>query len=73
LLMNHYVDLTEDPQFSQIKLMGGYGAEFEKRFSGKFGGFVAYQQSQTLNSNPVGQSTLSMQPSIFSIGIRFLN
>ena len=73
LLMNHYVDLTEDPQFSPIKLMGGYGAEFEKRFSGKFGGFVAYQQSQTLNSNPVGQSTLSMQPSIFSIGIRFLN
>ncbi len=73
LLMNHYVDLTEDPQFSQIKLMGGYGAEFEKRFSGKLVGFVGYQQSQTLNSNPVGLSILTLQPSVFSIGIRFLN
>jgi hypothetical protein len=73
LLLNRYVDLTEDPQFSQVKIMAGYGAELERLFSGKVAGFMAYQQSQTINSNPVGLSTLNFSPSIFSIGIRFLN
>ena len=73
LLQNHYVDLTEDPQFSQLKIMAGYGAEIERQFAAKLAGFLAYRQSQTLNSNPVGLSTLNFSPSIFSIGIRFLN
>jgi len=73
LLMNRYVDLTEDAQFAQVKMMAGYGAEFEKRFSDKLAGFFSYQQTQTLNSNPVGQSTLHFKPTIFSVGIRLLN
>ena len=73
LLLNRYVDLTDDPQFSQVKLMAGYGAELERQFSGKIVGFMAYQQSQTLNANPNGLSTLNFTPSVFSIGIRFLN
>jgi len=73
LLMNHYVDLSEDAQFAQIKIMAGYGAEFEKRFSDKLAGFFSYQQTQTLNSNPVGQSTLNFKPTMFSVGIRLLN
>jgi len=73
LLMNHYVDLTDDTQFAQIKIMAGYGAEFEKRFSDKLVGIFTYQQTQTLNSNPVGQSTLHFKPTIFSVGIRLLN
>ena len=73
LLMNRYVDLTEDAQFAQVKMMAGYGAEFEKRFSDKLAGFFTYQQTQTLNSNPVGQSTLHFKPTMFSVGIRLLN
>ena len=73
LIMNRYVDLTEDAQFAQIKMMAGYGAEFERRFSEKFVGFFSYQQTQTLNSNPVGQSTLHFKPTMFSVGIRLLN
>ena len=73
LLMNHYVDLTEDAQFGSFKMMAGYGAEFEKRFSDKLAGFFSYQQTQTLNSNPVGQSTLHFKPTMFSVGIRLLN
>ena len=73
LIMNRYVDLTEDAQFSPFKIMGGYGVELERRFSDKLAGFFAYQQTQTLNSNPVGQSTLKFNPSTFSVGIRFLN
>ena len=73
LLSNRYVDLTEDAQFSQVKIMAGYGAEFEKRFSAKLAGFFSYEQTQTLNSNPVGQSTLNFKPTAFSLGIRFLN
>ena len=73
LLMNRYVDLTEDAQFAQIKMMAGYGAEFEKRFSDKLAGFFSYQQTQTLNSNPVGQSTLHFKPTMFSVGIRLIN
>jgi hypothetical protein len=73
LLINRYIDLTEDAQFAQIKMMAGYGAEFEKRFSDKLAGFFSYQQTQTLNSNPVGQSTLHFKPTMFSVGIRLLN
>jgi len=73
LLMNRYVDLTDDAQFAQIKIMAGYGTEFEKRFSDKLVGFFSYQQTQTLNSNPVGQSTLHFKPTIFSVGIRLIN
>jgi len=73
LLMNHYVDLTDDAQFAQIKIMAGFGAEFEKRFSDKLVGIFTYQQTQTLNSNPVGQSTLNFKPTMFSVGIRILN
>lgn len=73
LIQNRYIDLSEDAQFSQIKMMAGYGAELEKIFSGKLACFIAYQQSQTLNSSSAGNSTLHFTPSIFSIGIRFLN
>jgi hypothetical protein len=73
LLINRYIDLTEDAQFAQVKIMAGYGAEFEKRFSDKLTGFFSYQQTQTLNSNPVGQSTLHFKPTLFSVGIRLLN
>lgn len=73
LLINRYIDLTEDTQFAALKIMAGYGAELEKRFSDKLAGFFTYQQTQTLNSNPVGQSTLHFKPTMFSIGIRFLN
>ena len=73
LLINRYIDLTDDAQFAQLKIMAGYGAEFEKRFSDKLAGFFSYQQTQTLNSNPVGQSTLHFKPTMFSVGIRLLN
>ena len=73
LLINRYIDLTEDAQFAALKIMAGYGAEFEKRFSDKLAGFISYQQTQTMNSNPVGKSTLHFKPTMFSIGIRFLN
>ena len=73
LLINRYIDLTDDAQFAQIKMMAGYGAEFEKRFSDKLVGFFSFQQTQTLNSNPVGLSTLNFKPSMFSVGIRLLN
>jgi hypothetical protein len=72
-LINRYIDLTEDPQFAQVKMMAGYGAELEKRFSEKVAGFFSYQQTQTLNSNPVGKSTLHFKPTMFSVGLRFLN
>lgn len=73
LLMNRYEDLTQDPQFSQIKFIGGYGAEVEKRFTDKLAGFVSYQLTQTLNDQPEGQSTLNFKPTVFSVGIRFMN
>jgi hypothetical protein len=73
LLMNRYEDLTQDPQFSQIKFMGGYGGEVEKRFTDKLAGYVSYQQTQTQNDQPEGQSTLNFKPTVFSVGIRFMN
>lgn len=73
LLMNRYEDLTQDPQFGQIKFMGGFGGEVEKRFTDKLAGYVSYQQTQTLNDRPEGKSTLNFKPTMFSFGIRFMN
>lgn len=73
LLLNRYEDLTQDPQFSQIKFMAGYGGELEKRFSDRLAGFFSYQQTQTLNDQPEGQSTLNFKPTMFSFGIRLMN
>ena len=73
LLLNRYEDLTQDPQFSQIKIMAGYGGELEKRFSDRLAGFFSYQQTQTLNDQPEGQSTLNFKPTMFSFGIRLMN
>lgn len=73
LLLNRYVDLTQDAQFSQIKFMGGYGVELDRRFSDRLVGFVSYQQTQTLNDKPEGQSTLNLKPAVFSFGIRLMN
>lgn len=73
LLLNRYEDLTLDPQFSQIKFMAGYGGELEKRFSDRLAGFLSYQQTQTLNDQPEGQSTLNFKPTMFSFGIRLMN
>ena len=73
LLVNHYVDLTEDQQFAQVKIMAGYAVELEKKFTDKLATFISYQQSSTLNESPVGLSILHFKPTIFSVGIRFLN
>jgi hypothetical protein len=73
LLLNRYVDLTQDDQFSQIKFMAGYGGELERRFSDRLAGFVSYQQTQTLNDLPKGLSTLNFKPTMFSFGIRLMN
>jgi hypothetical protein len=69
----YYVDLAEDQQFSAIKLLGGFGGEFERKFSDRLVGFFAYQQSQTLNGIAQGQSTLNFKPVVFSLGFRMFN
>jgi len=71
-LMNRYLDLTVDPQFSGIKMMLGYGVEVEKRFSEKLAGFASYQYQQTFLPQKAGESTLNFKPSSGSVGIRFL-
>jgi len=71
-LMNRYIDLTGDPQFSGVKIMMGFGTEVEKRFSDKLAGFVSYQYQQTFLPKTAGESTLNFKPSTGSVGIRFL-
>jgi hypothetical protein len=73
MLMNRYIDLTHDAQFAQFKFIAGFGVEFEKKFSNRLLGLISYQQTQTINSNPIGQSTLNFKPTTYSVGIRFLN
>lgn len=71
-LINRYIDLSLDPQFSGVKLMLGFGAEVEKRFSDKLAGFVSYQYQQTFLPTTMGESTLNFKPNTGSVGIRFL-
>ena len=71
-LLNRYIDLTGDPQFSGVKPMLGFGVDMEKRFSEKLAGFVSYQYQQTFSPKSVGESTLNFKPTSGSVGIRFL-
>lgn len=71
-LMNRYIDLTLDPQFSGLKMMLGFGVDVEKRFSEKLAGFASYQYQQTFLPTSAGESTLNFKPTTGSVGIRFL-
>lgn len=71
LLLSRYIDLTNDPQFSGVKWMGGLGFELEKLFSNRFAAFFSYQQTQTLYAQPINQSLLNIHLKVVSLGIRF--
>jgi hypothetical protein len=65
-LLNRYVDLSSDSQFSSLRTMYGYSFELSKQINPQIGVFVKYQH---LDSYNFGNSTLSIIPSTFSIGL----
>jgi len=65
-LLNHYVDLSSDSQFSTLRTMIGYSFELSKQISPQVGVFAKYQH---LDSYNFGSSTLNFIPSTFSIGL----
>jgi len=65
-LLNHYVDLSGDSQFSSLRTMIGYSFELSKQISPQVGVFAKYQH---LDSYNFGSSTLNFIPSTFSIGL----
>ena len=69
-LLNRYVDLSSDNQFSSLRTMYGYSFELCKQISPQIGAFVKYQH---LDSYNFGSSTLNFIPSTFSIGLSLSN
>lgn len=69
-LLNHYVDLSSDSQFSSLRTMYGYSFELSKQISPQIGVFAKYQH---LDSYNFGSSTLNFIPSTFSIGLSLSN
>jgi hypothetical protein len=65
-LLNRYVDLSSDSQFSSLRTMYGYSFELSKQISPQVGVFAKYQD---LDSYNFGSSTLNFIPSTFSIGL----
>ncbi len=65
-LLNHYVDLSSDSQFSSLRTMYGYSFELSNQISPQIGVFAKYQH---LDSYNFGSSTLNFIPSTFSIGL----
>jgi hypothetical protein len=65
-LLNHYVDLSGDSQFSSLRTMIGYSFELSKQINPQVGVFAKYQH---LDSYNFGSSTLNFIPSTFSIGL----
>lgn len=65
-LLNHYVDLSSDSQFSSLRTMYGYSFELSKQISPQIGVFAKYQHLDRYN---FGSSTLNFIPSTFSIGL----
>jgi hypothetical protein len=69
-LLNRYVDLSGDSQFSSLRTMYGYSFELSKQISPQIGVFAKYQH---LDSYNFGSSTLNFIPSTFSIGLSLSN
>jgi hypothetical protein len=65
-LLNRYVDLSGDSQFSSLRTMYGYSFELSKQINPQIGVFAKYQH---LDSYNFGSSTLNFIPSTFSLGI----
>ena len=65
-LLNRYVDLSSDNQFSSLRTMYGYSFELSKQINPQIGVFAKYQH---LDSYNFGSSTLNFIPSTFSIGL----
>jgi hypothetical protein len=65
-LLNRYVDLSGDNQFSSLRTMYGYSFELSKQINPQIGVFAKYQH---LDSYNFGSSTLNFIPSTFSIGL----
>ena len=65
-LLNRYVDLSGDSQFSSVRTMYGYSFELSKQINPQIGVFAKYQH---LDSYNFGSSTLNFIPSTFSLGI----
>ena len=65
-LLNHYVDLSSDSQFSSLRTMYGYSFELSKQINPQVGVFAKYQHLDCYN---FGSSTLNFIPSTFSIGL----
>jgi hypothetical protein len=65
-LLNRYVDLSSDSQFSSLRTMYGYSFELSKQINPQVGVFAKYQH---LDSYNFGSSTLNFIPSTFSIGL----
>jgi hypothetical protein len=69
-LLNRYVDLSSDNQFSSLRTMYGYSFELSKQINPQLGVFAKYQH---LDSYNFGSSTLNFIPSTFSIGLSLSN
>jgi hypothetical protein len=65
-LLNRYVDLSSDSQFTSLRTMYGYSFELSKQINPQVGVFAKYQH---LDSYNFGSSTLNFIPSTFSIGL----
>ena len=65
-LLNRYVDLSSDSQFSSLRTMYGYSFELSKQINPQVGVFAKYQH---LDSYNFGSSTLNFIPSTFSLGL----
>ena len=66
-LLNHYVDLMDDAQFSGLKYLVGFSLELEKKVNQNTFVFAQYQHLDTIQ---FGISTLNIVPSTFSFGIK---
>lgn len=68
-LQNHYVDLSQDSQFSSLRTFVGFSLELEKKVNSNVFVFTQYQY---LDTNTFGNSSLNFVPSSVSFGLKIL-
>jgi hypothetical protein len=64
------LDLSKDPQFNGMQILGGYVVQLNHRINSYAGLHLGFQSLQSLGVSPVNSTELAFQPNTIFIGIR---
>jgi hypothetical protein len=64
------LDLSKDPQFNGLQVLGGYVVQLNHRINSYAGIHLGFQSLKSIGVSPVNSTELAFQPNMVFVGIR---